>query len=102
MIYENIMNVIKNIDSFPKNSDTHNFNTRNKNKIAIRKFRVRKVYKLFLGQCIHIYNKLPEEVLRLPLPTLKCYLKKILVSKAYYKLEDYLTDKDAWPKPVAC
>ena len=101
-IYENIMYVIKNIDSFPKNSDTHNFNTRNKNKIAIRKFRVRKVYKSFLGQCIHIYNKLPEEVLRLPLPTLKCYLKKILVSKAYYKVEDYLTDKDAWPKPVAC
>lgn len=98
-IYENIVYVIKNIDSFCKNSDIHNFNTRNKNKIATKKFRVRKVYKSFSGQCIHFYNKLPNEILSLPFPALKNYLKKTLMSKAYYRVEDYLTDRNAWPKP---
>lgn len=98
-IYESIMYVIKNIDSFTKNSDVHNFNTRNKNKIAIRKFRVRKVCKSFLGQSIRFYNKLPDNVLKLTFPALKIYLKKSLMSKAYYTVEDYLTDKNAWPEP---
>lgn len=98
-IYDNIMYVIKNLDSFSKHSDIHHFNTRNKNKLIVKKFRVRKVYKSFIGQCIHIYNKLPDEALTLPLPSLKNYLKKSLMSKAYYKVEDYLADKNAWPKP---
>jgi hypothetical protein len=98
-IYENIIYVIKNFDSFTKNSDIHKLNTRNKNKIAIKKFRIRKVHRSFLGQCIHFFNKLPDDVLTLPLPALKKYLKKTLMSKAYYRVEDYMTDTNAWPRP---
>jgi hypothetical protein len=98
-IYENIMYVIKNLQLFTKNCDIHTYNTRNKNKLAIRKCRVRKVYKSFFGQCIHLYNKLPDDALKLPFPVLKNYLKKSLMSKGYYRVEDYLTDKHAWPKP---
>jgi hypothetical protein len=47
--------------------------TRNKNKIATKKFRVRKVYKSYSGQCIHFCTKLPNEMLALPFAALNFF-----------------------------
>lgn len=91
-IYENILYALKNIDSFTKMRSS-----RHKHKIAIPKFRIRKASKSFMGQCVCFYNKLPSEALDLPLPSLKKYLKSTLLKKAYYSVEEYIADKNAWP-----
>lgn len=91
-IYDTIIYALKNIDTFRKMHSA-----RHKHKIAITKFRVSKVSKSFLGQCIHFYNKLPKEALKLPFPRIKTYLKTFLLKKAYYTVEEYLNDKGDWP-----
>lgn len=41
-----------------KNRDSHNINTRNKYKLAVRDGRYQKIEKLFMGQYISSYNKI--------------------------------------------
>lgn len=95
-IFENIMYVRKNITLFLKNSDRHKINTRNKNKLAITKFRLSKVSNSFMGHCVYFYNKIPDDVLNMTDMKFKSYVKDKLCKKAYYKINDYLCDKDAW------
>ena len=46
---------------------------------------------------IRVYNKLPQCILSLPLPQFKVAVKKkILTSKAYYAVQEYLEDKHVW------
>ena len=95
-IYENIMHVRKNPHLFNKISDRHNFNTRNKDKIDQRYFRLSKVQKSFMGYCVKCYNKIPSEILNLNERKFKSYIKNTLSKQAYYKLEDYIQDKNVW------
>lgn len=95
-IYEVIVYVHKNIDCFKKRSVCHKFNTRNKHKITCDVFRLVKVNKSFMGNAILFYNKIPDEILGLSFRKFKVYVKKILFSKAYYSVNDYLNDKKAW------
>lgn len=95
-IYENLMYVHKNINLFKKNSDSHKYNTRNKDKLAVATSRLHKVSKSFKGQCIRFYNKLPSDMLKLSINKFKNAIKRKLYKKAYYKITDYLDDKKAW------
>jgi hypothetical protein len=95
-IYENLVYVRKHLNSFVKKSDVHNLNTRNKNKLAVPKFRLEKTRGSFLGKGIAFLNKVPQEVIELPLNKFKKHVKKTLLSKGYYKVEDYLKDSNAW------
>ena len=95
-IFENIMYVRKNKTLFMKNSDIHNINTRNKNKIVQPKFRLSKVRNSFMGNCIRFYNKIPDDILNMSDCQFKTKIKKKLCSKAYYKIDDYLEDNDIW------
>jgi hypothetical protein len=95
-IYDNLVHVKKNIESFIKKSDIHQLNTRNKGKLAIPRFRLQKCRGSFLGKGIDLFNKLPQNLIDLPLHKFKKHVKKILLSKGYYKVEDYLRDRDAW------
>lgn len=97
-IYENLMYARKNVHSFPKNCDIHNYNTRNKNKLNVPRFRLQKVNGSFMGNCICFYNKLPEGVEHLPMRKFKSFIKVNLLKKAYYTINDYLSDKNAWPE----
>ena len=74
-IYENIMYVRKNTHLFDKISDRHNFNTRNKHKIAQPFFKVSKVHTSFMGYCVNCYNKIPCEILKLIETKFKKYIK---------------------------
>lgn len=96
-IYENIVYVYKNLDKFEKKSNTHNFNTRNKNKLAVPKLRLNKVGNSFVGKCIKIYNKVPFTLTELPLHKFKTEIKKGLMKKGFYKIDDYFNDKNVWP-----
>lgn len=95
-IYENIMYARKNLQNFSKNCDRHNHNTRNKNKLFEPQCRLAKVRTSFVGLCVRYYNKIPDDVLNLPEKKFKCFIKQTLCKKAYYKLEEYLSDKEAW------
>lgn len=95
-IYENIMYVRKNIHRFTKNKDIHSVNTRNKNKLAIEKYRLSKTSKCYIGVGVRMFNKLPDEVINLPEKKFKTYVKRVLCKKAYYSINDYFNDNSAW------
>ena len=95
-VYHCILYVRQNINIFTKNRDIHTKNTRNKNKIAIPRFRLQKLSRSFMGQSINFYNKIPDDILDLPLTRFKDRIKNTLLKKGYYKTEDYLSDKTAW------
>lgn len=95
-IYENIMYVKKNIEMFSKKSDTHNRNTRHRNKIVVPKFRLTKLNKCFLGNTVRFFNKLPQHIADLPFGKFKAHVKRVLVEKAYYRLDTYINDKEVW------
>ena len=95
-IYENIMYVRKNLHKFKLNSDHHNMNTRNKDKIAVPRFRLCKTNKSFLGNCVRFYNKIPKDITGLTESKFKLHVKSILLKKAYYKVTQYIEDRDAW------
>lgn len=99
-IYENIMYVRKNIHLFSRNSDRHNLNLRNKNKLEIIHTRLSKISKSFVGQCIRFYNKIPENICELTEKKFKNHVKKCISSKGYYKIHDYLNDKEIWTASV--
>jgi hypothetical protein len=60
------------------------------------KFRLHKTGNTFFGKCIQIYNKVPLNVTKLPLHKLKQTVKVTLMKQGYYKVEDYLEDKNIW------
>ena len=95
-ILQNIIYIHKNKESFRMNCDVHRFNTRNKNKLALPSFRLHKTTNSFLGLAVPIYNKLPDKAIGMSLNKLKKYVKHTLINKAYYKLNDYLNDKNPW------
>ncbi|CAK1577859.1 unnamed protein product [Parnassius mnemosyne] len=95
-IYENLMYVHKNKDSFSKRSDIHSVNTRNKHKLMIPVSRLHRVSNSFLGQCIRYYNKVPESVQVLCITKFKCFIKLKLYKKGYYSINEYMVDNNPW------
>ncbi|CAK1581342.1 unnamed protein product [Parnassius mnemosyne] len=95
-IYENLMYVHKNKDSFSKRSDIHSVNTRNKHKLVIPVSRLHRVSNSFLGQCIRYYNKVPESVQVLSITKFKCFIKLKLYKKGYYSINEYMVDNNPW------
>ena len=95
-IYENILYARKNLTLYSKHCEKHNYNTRIKNKIVQPQFRLVKVSKSFMGNCIRFYNKIPEDIQNLTDREFKNKVKQVLCSKGYYRVDDYLNDKDCW------
>lgn len=96
-IYEILLYTHKHVSSFKKKGDVHSINTRNKNKLCIPKFRLEKVNRSFMGNTVRYYNKLPDNATKLPIRRFKAYIKKNLIKKAYYTVNDYINDRTAWP-----
>ena len=95
-IYENLLHVKKNMIMFPKNSDRHNINTRCRNQLSNCNTRLRRVNESFMGQCIRFYNKVPADIQDLPFVKFKTIVKSKLCAKGYYKITDYMDDKNPW------
>ena len=49
-----------------------------------------------MGYCVKCYNKIPCDVLKLNERKFKTYIKNTLSRQAYYKLDDYINDKNVW------
>ncbi|KAF9824306.1 hypothetical protein SFRURICE_019986 [Spodoptera frugiperda] len=58
--------------------------------------RLSKVQKSFMGFCVKCYNKLPTTILNLNGKKFKSCIKRELCKQAYYKLSDYIEDKNVW------
>lgn len=95
-VFDCLMYVHKNLHLFPKKCNAHSFNTRNKQRLAVPIFRLNKSSNSFVGQSVKMFNKLPQCIIDLPLHEFKGYIKRCLINKGYYKVEDYLADSDAW------
>ena len=95
-IYENIMYVRKNLSIFSKRGERHNYGTRNRDQLVQPGFRLAKVDSSFMGYCLKCYNKIPPHILQLNETKFKSCIKRTLCSQAYYKLGDYIADKNAW------
>ena len=95
-IYENLLFVHKNIHLYKKNSDIHNLNLRNKNDLAVPKVRLHRISNSFKCRSIRFYNLLPSDVRLLSISKFKSFIKRKLIAKAYYTLNAYMTDKNAW------
>ena len=95
-IFENLVFVRRNIVYFKKNSDSHNFNTRNKDKLASHVSRLHKITNSHIGNCIWFYNRVPVEIQHLPLDKFEVIIKQKLYKKGYYRISHYLEDKYPW------
>lgn len=94
-VFEIIMYVRKNICDFPTNVDKPKA-TRSKGKLKVSSYRLVKTKKSFLGNCIRFYNKIPKNITEQTDTKFKSIVKKTLISKAYYKVNDYIMDRDVW------
>lgn len=95
-IFTTIMFVRKNIHLYKRLEEVHQFNTRNKYKLVNLKCRLSKVNKSFVAQGIRFYNKIPSEFLNLPLMQFKSFIKRSLLCKGYYTINEFITDKNAF------
>ncbi|CAG9791254.1 unnamed protein product [Diatraea saccharalis] len=86
----------KHYDSITTKSSVHNLNTRNKDKLAVPSFRLQKTRGSFLGKCIAMFNKVPQNVIDLPINKFQIHVKNILMSKGYYKVDDYFKDRNLY------
>ena len=86
----------KNLNKFALKSDIHNKNTRYKNKLSVPLFRLQKSNKSFLGNCVRFYNKISPKLTDLKENKFKEVIKKILIKKAYYSIDEYINDKEIW------
>ena len=92
-IFANIMFIRKNINSYRKNSDIHAINTRNSHKIVGSYHRLHRVHNTFIGLSVRFYNKIPINILDLPVDKFKLSVKNYFIKKAYYTVNEYLNDK---------
>lgn len=95
-IYENIIYVHRNKHIYKKNSDIVSRHTRSSDKLAVPYHRLSKTQKSFVGVGLRMYNKLPIDLTCLPTPILKKIVKQTLIKRAYYKINDYINDKNVW------
>lgn len=79
----------KGFNGLTKNSDVHNYNTRNKDKLRTTNCKI--LEKSYLKQGVQFYNQIPDTVKSLHLKNFKINLKEKLVSLAPYSLEDVLS-----------
>lgn len=91
-----ILFVRRNINLYTKHGDLHGRNTRNRNNLIMPLYRLEKVRGSFMGQGIHIFNKIPSDILELPFEEFKNHIKNCLLKKGYYTVNDYLNDKATW------
>lgn len=96
-VFEIIMYVRKNLYNYPTNTDRPKV-TRSAGKLKTTFYRLVKAKKSFLGNCIKFYNKIPKHITELTDSKFKSVVKRTLISKAYYKINDYIMDRDIWQR----
>lgn len=82
--------VFKNLDYFTKVKDTHNVNTRHKDRLYLPPSRIKMLNQSPYYMAVKIYNKLPKEIKKeTKLATFDRKLKSYLIKNCFYALEEY-------------
>ena len=92
-IYEAVLFVKQNINLFNNCDRDHHHPTRHKDNLKDMKCNFTYIQKNVHSSLIKIFNKIPVEIRQQNIIALKRYLKRLLVSRAYYTLEEFLADK---------
>lgn len=93
-VYQQLMDVHKNINHLSFNSDYHSYSTRSANLIRPKKLRLEKSINNSLN--IHLYNKLPNSAKRLPLMKFKKEIKGFLIANAFYSVPECASALSGW------
>ncbi|KAF9814724.1 hypothetical protein SFRURICE_014819 [Spodoptera frugiperda] len=76
---------------FPKIRDTHNVNTRHKNRLYLPPSRIKMLHHSPYYMAVKIFNKLPEQIKEEPkFNTFNRKLKEYLIQKCFYTVAEYL------------
>lgn len=95
-IFDNLLYIHKNKNTYLINSDIHLYNTRNRNKFVMPRYRLCKTSKSFIGLGIKMYNKLSTDISNLQFEHFKTEIKRVLIKKSYYTIEEYFKEKHPW------
>lgn len=90
-IYKSLLEVHKSREEgkLIKNSDIHDRNLRNKERLALPSTRLMKTRKNGLYNKIKMYNKLPLSIIDLPFPEFKNKIKTFFEQKPFYNIKQY-------------
>lgn len=92
-IYETSMFVKNNPSMFCQLSDVVSRNRRDQNKVCRPNSKTAMMRKSVFCMAPSIYNKLPKSLRELPPTLFKRKLRATLENKCYYKIGDYMSDK---------
>lgn len=91
-IFQNLLYAKLHTDDHKLQSDIHNYNTRNKNKIIVPSRRLAKVDKSFLCKSITFYNKLTLDIRNLDFKDYSSKIRTFLLLKSYYNIDEAMAD----------
>lgn len=83
--------VKSNINIYTTQNNIHHYQTRSRNNIHIEFHRINRSRDASNYFAPNFYNRLPNEIKKLPLKQFKARLKKLLLTKAFYCLNEFLT-----------
>lgn len=87
-IYSVLLEIHKNINNYPTQSEVHDHNTRSANLLRVPRFRLCKSSKNSLN--LNLYNKIPENIKSLNIFRFKKEIKKFLIEHCFYTLDEYI------------
>lgn len=91
-ILETCVHIYRNRDSYLRFSDVHSVNTRNADEYYITPYRTQIMYKSPNVVGLKMFNKLPPEIkASVNITQFKSHLKRFLISKCYYRLDEYVS-----------
>ena len=88
-IYHVMLSSFKNINCHNLRSDLHNFNTRNKGQLDVPFVRLQKTKSSHIIMGLKCLNKLPKEVLQLPLKSFKGKILAWLHDNPFYNINEF-------------
>lgn len=94
-IYKCVLHTVKNISTFGRNSDTHNYQTRHGNLLRIPNHNTSLYEKTPSYMGIKFMNHLPVNIMEeRNLNTLKNKLKMYLINKCFYSISEFISSND--------
>lgn len=92
-IYKCLLYMNENLSRFNKLSTFHSYNTRNPDTLSIPLHRTTKYQSSISYTGIKLYNHLPSAVRAMSGRRFRMTVKSMLIKKAYYSINEYLSDK---------
>lgn len=89
-IYAVLLYVMQHYDSLLKNSDLHNYETRQKQNLVVPQHRLQKTEKTVDYNGIKLFNLLPSEIKSLPLNKFRTAILDLLEDKCYYSIDEFV------------